>query len=188
MMPANPLQNNNSDVEMSDMQSPLGTTPRTTNMAFLPTETIAIDSGTNKQHQVRTTETVVKASQGFHSNVLTREVQEDSMTVAPSQHIAITITPARTNSPSMGILTNKYIAIKINRTDNTANDESIMAIIQSIFKAILKAAPAAQIIAPETNKLLDPITRKQGNIPDSIETRVIRRYVHKDSLTKDYLT
>ena len=186
-MPASPLQNNNSDVEMSNMQSPPGT-PKTTNMAFPPTETIAIDSGTNKQHQVRTTETVVKASQGFHSNVLTREVQEDSMTVAPSQHIAITITPARTNSPSMGILTNKYIAIKINRTDNTANDESIMAIIQSIFKAILKAAPAAQIIAPETNKLLDPITRKQGNIPDSIETRVIRRYVHKDSLTKDYLT
>ena len=148
-------------------------------MAFPPTETIAIDSGTNKQHQVRTTETVVKASQGFHSNVLTREVQEDSMTVAPSQHIAITITPARTNSPSMGILTNKYIAIKINRTDNTANDESIMAIIRAIFKSILKAAP-------ETNKLLDPITRRQGNISDSIETRVIRRYVHKGSLTKDY--
>ena len=99
--------------------------------------------------------------------------------IAPNKHIAITITPATTKSPSMGILTNKYIAIKINRTDNTANDESIMAIIRAIFKSILKAAP-------ETNKLLDPITRKQGNIPDSIETRVIRRYVHKGSLTKDY--
>ena len=49
-MPASPLQNNNSDVEMSDMQSSLGT-PKTTNMAFPPTETIAIDLGTNKQHQ-----------------------------------------------------------------------------------------------------------------------------------------
>lgn len=106
--------------------------------------------------------------------------------IAPNQHIATTITPATTKSPSMGILTNKYMAIKINRPDNTANDESIMAIIQAIFKSILKAAPEAQIIAPETNKLLEPITRKQGNIPDSIETRVIRRYVHKGSLTKDY--
>ena len=61
-----------------------------------------------------------------------------------------------------------------------------MAIIRAVFKAILKAAPEAQIITPETNKLLDPITRRQGNISDSIETRVIRRYVHKGSLTKDY--
>ena len=61
-----------------------------------------------------------------------------------------------------------------------------MAIIRAIFKAILKAAPEAQIIAPETNKLLDPITKKQGNVPDSIETRVIRRFVHQALLTKDY--
>ena len=71
-MPASPLQNNNSDVEMSDMQSSLGT-PKTTNiMAFPPTETIAIDLGTNKQQQVRTSnETIVKDSQGSHSNDLT---------------------------------------------------------------------------------------------------------------------
>ena len=70
-MPASPLQNNNSDVEMSNMQSPPGT-PKTTNMAFPPTETIAIDLGTNKQQQVRTSnETIVKDSQGSHSNDLT---------------------------------------------------------------------------------------------------------------------
>ena len=36
-MPASPLQNNNSDVEMNDMQSP-PVTPQTTNMALPPTE------------------------------------------------------------------------------------------------------------------------------------------------------
>ena len=70
--------------------------------------------------------------------------------------------------------------------DNTANDESIMAIIQPLLKAILKEVPSVQIIALVTSKLLDPITRKQGNIPASIETRVIRHYVHKGVLTKDY--
>ena len=69
--------------------------------------------------------------------------------------------------------------------DNTANDESIMAIIQPLLKAILKEVPSVQIIALVTSKLLDPITRKQGNIPASIETRIIRRYVHKGALTKD---
>ena len=106
-MPASPLQNNNSDVEMSNMQSPPGT-PKTTNMAFPPTETIAIDLGTIKQHQGCTNETAVKDSQGSHSNDLTRKVQDDpAMTnIAPNQHIATTITPATTKSPSMEILTN----------------------------------------------------------------------------------
>ena len=69
--------------------------------------------------------------------------------------------------------------------DNTANDESIMAIIQPLLKAILKEVPSVQIIAPVTSKLLDPITRKQGNIPASSETRIIRGYVQKGALTKD---
>ena len=42
--------------------------------------------------------------------------------IAPNKHIAITITPATTKSPSMVILINKYIAIKINRTDNTHSE------------------------------------------------------------------
>ena len=71
--------------------------------------------------------------------------------------------------------------------DNTANDKSIMAaIIRALLMAILKEAPSVQIIAPVTSKLLDPITRKQGNIPASIETRVIRHYMHKGAFTKDY--
>ena len=70
--------------------------------------------------------------------------------------------------------------------DNTANDESIMAIIWAFLKAILNEVPSVQIIAPVTSKLLDLITRKQGNIPASIETRVIRHYMHKGAFTKDY--
>ena len=91
-----------------------------------------------------------------------------------------------TNPHSLAKQNNQYIAIKINRMDNTANDESIMVIIQALLKAILKEeVPSVQIIALVTSKLLDPITRKQGNIPASIETRIIRRYVHKGALTKD---
>ena len=60
-----------------------------------------------------------------------------------------------------------------------------MAMIRALLKDILKEVPSVQIIAPVTSKLLDPITRKQGNIPASSETRIIRGYVQKGALTKD---
>jgi hypothetical protein len=47
--------------------------------------------------------------------------------------------------------------------DNTANDESIMVIIQALLKAILKEeVPSVQIIALVTSKLLDPSYHKKA--------------------------
>ena len=54
------------------------------------------------------------------------------------QRCDLTYNLTTTNPHSLAKQYIQNIAIKINRMDNTANDESIMAIIQALLKAILK--------------------------------------------------
>ena len=129
--------------------------------------------------------TVVMDNQSLQLEDLEQEEKDHIMAEVSEQHCDLSYTLATTNPHSLAKQNDQYIAIKINCMDNTANNESVMAIIRALLKAILNKVPSVQIIAPVTSKLLNPITRKQGNIPASSETRIIRGYVQKGALTKD---
>ena len=185
LMSESPTQHSSPDIDMLDLQSPPGT-PKTTNMEFTPPKTTTTELHVNEQMRLLPETTVVTDNRGLQVKDLEQEEQDHIVAKVCEQHCDPPYTLTTTNPHSLAKQYIQNIAIKINRMDNTANDESIMAIIQALLKAILNKVPSVQIIAPVTSKLLDPITRKQGNIPASIETRIIRRcYVHKVALPKD---
>ena len=69
---------------------------------------------------------------------LEQEEQDHIVAKVCEQHCDPPYTLTTTNPHSLAKQYIQNIAIKINRMDNTANDESIMAIIQALLKAILK--------------------------------------------------
>lgn len=74
-----------------------------------------------------------------------------------------------------------YLDFRITR-DHHSNDETIMTIVQATLKALLKSTPKMKILPQEQAKDMPIISHFNGTLPQAIDTRAIRKYVHKGNM------
>ena len=66
---------------------------------------------------------------------------------------------------------------------NKDKDKTIMAVVCAMMKALLKSTTKLEITSQEHEIELPIITRTSSTLPNALETRVIRKYIHKGNIT-----
>ncbi len=79
-----------------------------------------------------------------------------------------------------------YLLFKINRIDDSYGDESLMNLVRSLFKAILKSCNRVSIQAPPQSNL--PAIVDNYQLPKKSATNSIRRYIHFGRMTNNFFS